>query len=122
MGQLVLVRSIEKMELHVYYYPILILFLANSASAILQRQKELQAFGDLFGVTSDSDDNLESIFQDQPQQSLRQQPGLNFGNFDDLNQFLNPKKLRPIDSFTTIMKTTTMKKIVSKRLFHWTMW
>merc|ERR1712183_108245 len=94
MGQLVLVRSIEKMELHVYYYPILILFLANSASAILQRQKELQAFGDLLGVTSDPDDNLDSLFQDQPQQSLRQQPGLNFGNFDDLNQFLNPQKTK----------------------------
>jgi len=82
------------MELHVYYYPILILFLANSASAILHRQKELQSLGDLFGVTSDPDDNLDSIFQDQPQQSLRQQPGLNFGNFDDLNQFLNPQKTK----------------------------
>ena len=43
------VRSIEKMEFHVYYYPILILFLANFASAILQlRQKD--AFEDLFGT------------------------------------------------------------------------
>ena len=49
--QLVLVRSIEKMELHVYYYPFLILFLANFTSAILHRQNELQnAFGDLFGT------------------------------------------------------------------------
>merc|ERR1739847_242816 len=91
-SQLVLVRSIEKMEFHVYYYPILILFLANFASTILQRQKELRnAFGDLFetdfGGTSDLDDELDNIFQDEiePQQSQRQKldlNGLNLGNFD----------------------------------------
>ena len=49
--QLVLVRSIEKMVIHVYYYAFLILFLANFTSAILHRQNELQnAFGDLFGT------------------------------------------------------------------------
>merc|ERR1712038_655822 len=89
MGTVGFVRSIEKMEFHVYYYPILILFLANFASAILQlRQKD--AFEDLFGTdfggTSDLDDELDNIFQDEiePQQSQQQTQklGLNLGNFD----------------------------------------
>merc|ERR1712110_567374 len=122
---LVLVRSIEKMELHVYYYPFLILFLANFTSAILHRQNELQnAFGDLFGNdfggTSDLDDEIDNIFQEEPQQSQQQKFGLNLGNLDGNSFSYIPhphksyapkceKKVVPFDDVVKIVKIIFQK-------------
>merc|ERR1712110_86313 len=122
---LVLVRSIEKMELHVYCYPFLILFLANFTSAILHRQNELQnAFGDLFGNdfggTSDLDDEIDNIFQEEPQQSQQQKFGLNLGNLDGNSFSYIPhphksyapkceKKVVPFDDVVKIVKIIFQK-------------